>query len=990
MKSGLKLFTTVMLFVIVLSLSAKADLVGLWRFEEGAGTEVNDTSGYGNDGGLWAVDDANEGIDSNEPRWIASSQGGGQYALEFGTPDSGIPGSGNPDRNWNYVYVPYSSVLENLGTQWTIAFWYKQYTNDATINYGGGGGYQRVISCPAYEIELGIPGDLHDYFWPYYEGGATGALDIAIGDSQSLNVWHHMAVTYDGTTIKKYIDANPTPVFQTDKPDEPLPDLWIDGQYLRFGSQTYPIKDLFVGALDDIAIWNQCLSTSQISDVMGGDFSGPWEQAAYESDLPITYVYDPSFIARRDQIYLDFGEKRIGGTGVPSFNWQMQGTLDDPNYYGLVNAGLLDGDASTIEYAAYTTVGDNITQVCVWKPIHAGIKYDFRARFAGENAVNNVIGVKLYAVDVNDYNDATLLQTLSKTITANATWYDVNTVLTADANNFDRFKVVCYIEQGTGNPRGTAFAWFDKVRIDVNEILTCEALHNYGGAYAYDWVEDCRVNFKDLAYLAEDYGFGNNPEPAVSATELLTNSDFYTDIDRSPNAEDFDGGAPSGWELVPSTSDSNLAGVWNVSAKGQLNSIEVGTKQPAGGSMAAFIDPNYELRQAVNSPAIQLGQTYYLSAMLGGVESSYYHTMRVIYEYVDNPTSPSSVTEITRQEYVLPARTVWRRFYDVWTADSGAAGKYFRVRAEYVPPDPGIADPNGWGLVGSISIDTDKPDWWIRTNLITNGDFEDYSNLPLGTVGDQQGYINLFTEGGWTYFGAFLDPSSYYPPGWQFQSTPEYEGGLQCMLWAPSPQPAHGRISLWIGVGPVPPQRIVKIDQKVTSETIQNGQTYYLDYIGSISAAAFNDNTWDWPSTDPNLVVELYWLAPGTDDIYGAGQGTNWDLITSLKAPVEGSLGARYLGEWVTAQTSFTAGSSLSGKSFFVRVYSEGASYATFEEIYLSKEPPQDIGAYTCSEQISISGSMLTDLNDDCEIDILDVGLFVEDWVNCNDPAGCP
>ena len=257
----------------------------------------------------------------------------------------------------------------------------------------------------------------------------------------------------------------------------------------------------------------------------------------------------------------------------------------------------------------------------------------------------------------------------------------------------------------------------------------------------------------------------------------------------------------------------------------------------------------------------------------------------------------------------------------------------------------------------------------------------------MGTIDDGRGWINLFTAGGWTYFAGY--PSDW-PPGWTFENSYEDEGGLQCMLWAPSPQPAHGRISLWMGVGPVPPASTIKIDQKVTSETIQNGQTYYLDFIGAISAQAFNDYVWNWPSPDPNLVVELYWLSPGIDNIYGAGQGTNWDLILSLKKSVDGSLGARYLGQWVTAQTSFTADSSLNGKSFFVRAYSEGASYATFEEIYLSKEPPQDIGPHTCSEQISQSGSLITDLNDDCNIDILDVGLFVEDWVNCNDPAGCP
>jgi hypothetical protein len=256
----------------------------------------------------------------------------------------------------------------------------------------------------------------------------------------------------------------------------------------------------------------------------------------------------------------------------------------------------------------------------------------------------------------------------------------------------------------------------------------------------------------------------------------------------------------------------------------------------------------------------------------------------------------------------------------------------------------------------------------------------------MGTLDDMEGWINLFTYNGWTYFSGI---QSEWPPGWTFQNASEDEGGLQCMLWAPSPQPAHGRISLWMGVGPVPPTFTTKIDQKVTSETIQTGQTYYLDYIAAISAQAFNEGQWTWPSPDPNLVVELYWLAPGINDIYGAGQGTNWDLILSLKQPADNSLGASG-GHWQTAATSFTADSSLNGKSFFVRAYSEGADYATFEEIYLSKEPPINIGGYTCAEQKAQAGGMLTDLNGDCNIDLVDLSLFVEQWVSCNDPAGCP
>ena len=62
-----------------------------------------------------------------------------------------------------------------------------------------------------------------------------------------------------------------------------------------------------------------------------------------------------------------------------------------------------------------------------------------------------------------------------------------------------------------------------------------------------------------------------------------------------------------------------------------------------------------------------------------------------------------------------------------------------------------------------------------------------------------------------------------------------------------------------------------------------------------------------------------------------------------------------------------------------------------FEEITLSKEPPPTIGAYTCYElRNKFEDTIDSDLNGNCEVDIADIGIFVEQWLECNDPEGCP
>ncbi len=56
----------ILVFVIVLTSSVEADLVGLWRFNEGSGTTVYDLSGNGNDGTL-----------EGNPEWVDTRRGGG-------------------------------------------------------------------------------------------------------------------------------------------------------------------------------------------------------------------------------------------------------------------------------------------------------------------------------------------------------------------------------------------------------------------------------------------------------------------------------------------------------------------------------------------------------------------------------------------------------------------------------------------------------------------------------------------------------------------------------------------------------------------------------------------------------------------------------------------------------------------------------------------------------------------------------------------------
>ena len=91
-------------------------------------------------------------------------------------------------------------------------------------------------------------------------------------------------------------------------------------------------------------------------------------------------------------------------------------------------------------------------------------------------------------------------------------------------------------------------------------------------------------------------------------------------------------------------------------------------------------------------------------------------------------------------------------------------------------------------------------------------------------------------------------------------------------------------------------------------------------------------------------------------------------------------------GSWVSAKTSFTPGIEAIGNSFYVLAYTEGlydVPTSVFEEIYLSKEQRVDVGYYTCYELKDNNANMVeADLNEDCNVNLEDLNLFVGEWLN--------
>ena len=216
-------------FFLVLSLavSAQADLVGYWSFDEGSGTVAYDSSGNGLDGTL-----------TGDPQWVVGQVGG---ALEFDGDDS--------------VEIPHDPLL-SITDEITITCWTYMNANasgEMVIVSKGGWGANDL----PYELTETAGAQV---WWQFY--GDSG-IDDCDPPSPPVEEWHHIAATYDGQIFKCYIDGELGDEFAyAGTMPENTASLTI-GQRSRGGYY-------FSGMIDEVAIYNHAMSEDEIPKTMLG------------------------------------------------------------------------------------------------------------------------------------------------------------------------------------------------------------------------------------------------------------------------------------------------------------------------------------------------------------------------------------------------------------------------------------------------------------------------------------------------------------------------------------------------------------------------------------------------------------------------------------------------------------------------------------------------------------------------------------------------
>jgi len=217
-------------------------LQALWHFDEKTGLIAHDATPNHNDGALI-------NFTGDDSQWIPSDYNG---AINF-------------NRSLQqYVEVPHAPSLGvNLANHFSVTAWFRSRAplplEEKT--------YRLLEKENTFFFLQGTPNNT-----PFGTGGMNllvkkngGNVMAGIGESLLANRWYHLAGTFDGATLRVYLDGVLKDSVPLDGPiDTTTAPLRIGSDYVVNGPGS-----LFDGAVDEVGIWERPLSAAEILELAG-------------------------------------------------------------------------------------------------------------------------------------------------------------------------------------------------------------------------------------------------------------------------------------------------------------------------------------------------------------------------------------------------------------------------------------------------------------------------------------------------------------------------------------------------------------------------------------------------------------------------------------------------------------------------------------------------------------------------------------------------
>ena len=262
----------------------------------------------------------------------------------------------------NYFDVTSTNSLRI--SEFSVASWFKTSTNfgsEAFIVNKGGTGSDSAGQNQNYQISMNSGEQIKVGFET-----STGA-DFFVNSPSTYNdnQWHYTVVTYDGTTIRLYIDniqvatkstGGASPETSGTKPVRVAANSRV----------TPPTSNFFTGNVDEVRIWNRALSSSEVTNA----FSGTFNTAGQVLHLPFSANTDIFGIKKLyptksggEEWFMNMnnptGDSRFNPqntiTKNPDGSWKMKATQVRMSVY--TSTGYDGDDIPTLDHSSIATKG---------------------------------------------------------------------------------------------------------------------------------------------------------------------------------------------------------------------------------------------------------------------------------------------------------------------------------------------------------------------------------------------------------------------------------------------------------------------------------------------------------------------------------------------------------------------------------------------------------------------------------------------------------